>query len=229
MVDLEQENPEPNNEKPAEQGVDQVDQTRRRLTGAGLAGSGVLLTLASHPVLGGTYTTGGNQCTKSAILSGNLSHQQDTTQCGCSPGYWGQHPEVWANLTDNLYLPNMLFNAVFGRTVFVTTTTLLQVAQQSISPPLGFPTPNGCKQNGNNFYNNIRVASFQAVAALLNAATFAWRYLPLYDTPQKVINAYQAAFDTAAMDCGSALNQLKTQWDQYNNLYCGYDAHGNYK
>jgi hypothetical protein len=89
-----------------------VDETRRRLTGAGLAGSGVLLTLVSHPVLG--RGLGGNQCTKSAILSGNLSNPQDNTQCGCSPGYWGHHPEVWSKLTDGQYLPGMLFNAAHG-------------------------------------------------------------------------------------------------------------------
>jgi len=224
MADLE---PSSQQQADDEKRADQsVDQTRRRLTGAGLAGSGVLLTLVSHPVLGNSY--GGNQCTKSAILSGNLSKQQDNVQCGCSPGYWGQHPEVWDRLTDHLYLPHMEFNAVFGRTVFQAGTTLLTVAIESEKPPLAFAKPNGCN---NGFYKKIRVASFHAVAALLNSATFAWRFLPLYDTPAKVIAAYQLAFDNSLMphNCGSALEQVKDQWDQYSNLYCGYDAFGNYK
>lgn len=201
-----------------------VDHTRRRLTGAGLAGSGVLLTLVSHPVLG--HGTGvGNQCTKSAILSGNLSQPQDNVQCGCSPGYWGQHPEVWGKLTDNLYLPSMLFNTVFGRNVFKNGATLGQVAVQSIKLEL-VSVPASCDKK--DYYGKVRNASFHAVAALLNAATFAWRYLPQYDTPQKVINAYQAAFDLTPMDCGAALNSVKSEWDQYSRLYCGYDAHGNY-
>lgn len=203
----------------------QVDQSRRRFTGAGLAGSGVILTLVSHPVLGGSRG-GGNQCTRSAILSGNLSHQQDNTQCGCSPGYWGQHPEVWGKLTDNLYLPDMVFNTVFGRNVFKNNATLGQVAKQSLKLEL-VTIPANC--NKQDYYSKVRNASFHAVAALLNAATFAWRYLPLYDTPQKVINAYQTAFDAAALDCGAALTQLKSEWDQYSRLYCGYDAHGNYR
>lgn len=206
--------------------AEQVDQGRRRFTGAGLAGSGVILTLVSHPVLGGSRG-GGNQCTRSAILSGNLSHQQDNTQCGCSPGYWGQHPEVWGKLTDNLYLPGMVFNTVFGRNVFKNNATLGQVAQQSLKLDL-MAIPGNCS-NKKDYYSKVRNASFHAVAALLNAATFAWRYLPLYDTPQKVINAYQAAFDSAALDCGAALTQLKSEWDQYSRLYCGYDAHGNYR
>lgn len=199
-----------------------VDETRRRLTGAGLAGSGVLLTLVSHPVLG--RGLGGNQCTKSAILSGNLSNPQDNTQCGCSPGYWGQHPEVWSKLTDGQYLPGMLFNTVFARNVFKNGATLGQVAQQSLKLEL-VTIPAGCKPK--DYYAKVRNASFHAVAALLNAATFAWRYLPLYDTPQKVINAYQTAFDQSFTDCGAALDNVKSAWDQYSRLYCGYDAHGN--
>ncbi|MEO1767722.1 hypothetical protein [Thiobacter aerophilum] len=200
-----------------------VDPSRRRFTGAGLAGSGIILTLVSHPVLG---HSGGNQCTRSAILSGNLSNQQGDTQCGCSPGYWGQHPEIWGKLTDDLYLPSMVFNTVFGRNVFNNNATLGEVAQQSHNLDL-VSIPNTCNMQG--YYAKVRNASFHAVAALLNAATFAWRYLPLYDTPQKVINAYQAAFDAATRDCGAALDQLKSEWDQYSRLYCGYDAHGNHR
>jgi hypothetical protein len=196
-----------------------VDESRRRFTRGGLAGSGVLLTLVSHPVLGA------NQCTRSAILSGNLSQGQSPVQCGCSPGYWGQHPEVWGGLTDNLYLPQMVFNTVFGRNVFKNNATLGEVAQQSKKLDLA-SIPPAC-QNQTDYYGKVRNAAFHAVAALLNAATFAWRYLPQYDTPQKVIDAFQAAFDNAALDCGAALTQLKAEWDQYNSLYCGYDAHGN--
>lgn len=70
---------------PTESGV---DQTRRRLTGAGLAGSGVLLTLASRPVL----AQGGICLAPSGFQSGNLSRpNQGNTPCaGRTPGYWGQ-------------------------------------------------------------------------------------------------------------------------------------------
>jgi len=225
MSDIEQNNEELKREL-AEPGV---DQTRRRLTGA-VVGSGVILTLKSHPVLagGGSYGGGTNECTKSSILSGNLSKPDSGAQCGCSPGYWGQHPGVWGGLTENLYLPNMVFNTVFGRTVFNNGATLGQVAIESLR--LGLVTiPSDC--NRNSYYSNVRNASFHAVAALLNSATFAWRFLPLYDTPAKVITAYQAAFDNSLMNdnCGSALNELKNQWDKYSNLYCGYAAQGNYE
>ena len=74
---------------PTESGV---DQTRRRLTGAGLAGSGVLLTLASRPVL----AQGGICLSPSGFQSGNLSRpNQGNTPCaGRTPGYWGEKNSI---------------------------------------------------------------------------------------------------------------------------------------
>jgi hypothetical protein len=119
----------------------------------------------------------------------------------------------------------MVFNTVFGRNVFKNNATLGEVAQQSQKLDLASIPP---RLRGKELLRECPQRRLHAVAALLNAATFAWRYLPhQYDTPQKVINAFQAAFDNAALDCGAALTQLKTEWDQYNSLYCGYDAHGN--
>ena len=82
MSDIENSNPELT---PTKSGV---DQTRRRLTGAGLAGSGVLLTLASRPVL----AQGGICLSPSGFQSGNLSRpNQGNTPCaGRTPGYWGE-------------------------------------------------------------------------------------------------------------------------------------------
>lgn len=234
MADIEQKNQELNNEQAVEPAV---DLTRRRLTGAGLAGSGVLLTLVSHPVLGGGYSTGGggvgNQCTKSAILSGNLSNQGTPVQCGCSPGYWGQHPDVWDKLTDGRFLPGMYFNTVFGCKVFKDTTTLLDVAlmNDKCAPVLKASDCCGKSGSSSGFTSKVQTCSFHAVAAICNAATFAWRYLPSYDTPEKIITAYQNAYTAAKYykDCASAFEQLKTDLDKYNNLYCGYDAFGNYQ
>lgn len=88
MADLEQENVEPKRETAGEQGV---DQTRRRLTGAGLAGSGVLLTLVSRPVLANSVCL-----SPSGFQSGNLSRpQQGFTPCGGrTPGYWGEKNSI---------------------------------------------------------------------------------------------------------------------------------------
>lgn len=67
-----------------------VDEARRRFSMSGLAVSGVVLTLASRPVLAG-------QClSPSGFQSGNVSHHGTPTTCsGRTPGYWGTHPEEW--------------------------------------------------------------------------------------------------------------------------------------
>lgn len=75
------------NKKPEHQETQEVDLSKRRLAKAGLAGSGVLLTLSSQPVLGTTSV----QCTISGNLSGNLSRQTTTTpcdDCGSGKDYW---------------------------------------------------------------------------------------------------------------------------------------------
>lgn len=65
-----------------------IDETRRRLAKVGIASVPVVLTLTSRPVWG-------SSCTISGMLSGNLSNPQEETCEGCTPGYWGQHPNNW--------------------------------------------------------------------------------------------------------------------------------------
>jgi len=81
-----------------------VDESRRRFTKSGLAVSGVLLTLASRPSLGGGGGGGGGFACKSpsGFISGNLSqHGTPQTCSGRTPGYWGTHggggpqPNAW--------------------------------------------------------------------------------------------------------------------------------------
>jgi len=72
-----------------------VDKSRRSFTKTGLVASGVLLTLASRPVLGGGSSGGGGgwECkSPSGFLSGNLSVHGTPQKCmGRTPGYWGTH------------------------------------------------------------------------------------------------------------------------------------------
>lgn len=224
MSDIEQNNEELKRE-PAEPGV---DQTRRRLAGAAV-GSGVILTLKSHPVLagGGTYGGGTNECTKSALLSGNLSNHQSNVQCGCSAGYWGRHQDLWNKLTEGKCLPTDSFNQKFGCNVYSNNTTCGDVSQQNVScqPYSGSSSNsmNTCNTTSKN--THIRSCAFQSVAALCNAYTFAWRF-PL--TPDLVKSKFKNAFDNANNDCGAACATLTTELDTYNNLYCGYDANGQY-
>lgn len=67
-----------------------VDESRRRFAQSSLIVSGVILTLASRPVLGATCQS------PSGFVSGNVSNHGTPTTCsGRTPGYWGTHPEVW--------------------------------------------------------------------------------------------------------------------------------------
>jgi hypothetical protein len=65
----------------------QLNESRRRFGKSGLAASGVLLTLASRPVLGCEVCK-----SPSGFLSGNLSTHGSPAICqGRSPGYWKNH------------------------------------------------------------------------------------------------------------------------------------------
>ena len=72
-----------------------ADSSRRRFTKSGLAASSVILTLASKPVLGQWACQ-----SPSGFQSGNVSsHGTPVTCSGLTPGYWGNHPEVWPKPT----------------------------------------------------------------------------------------------------------------------------------
>jgi hypothetical protein len=73
-----------------------VDESRRRFTKSGVVASGVLLTLASRPSLGGGGGGGGGGgwvCkSPSGFLSANLSQHGTPKTCGGrTPGYWCTH------------------------------------------------------------------------------------------------------------------------------------------
>lgn len=83
--------------------VDKIGESRRRFTKSGLAVSGVLVTLASRPVLGSEVCK-----SPSGFLSGNLSTHGTPPVCaGRSPGYWKNHSSWPINR-------NTRFSNVFG-------------------------------------------------------------------------------------------------------------------
>jgi hypothetical protein len=94
-------------------------ESRRRFAKSGLTASGVLLTLASRPVLGGV--TNNLTCqAPSGFASGNLSqHGTPLTCTGRTPGYWGTQPTQWpspyscgnCNTTSNSMTHNTMHNA----------------------------------------------------------------------------------------------------------------------
>jgi hypothetical protein len=76
------------------EGADQPEfagEGRRRFTKSGIAASGVLLTLASRPVLGTVVAK-----SPSGFVSGNQSsHGTPPISLGRSPGYWKNHTGSW--------------------------------------------------------------------------------------------------------------------------------------
>lgn len=86
-----------------------VDHSRRRFTTAGVAASGVILTLASRSVMAS------DKCPQSpsGFASGNQSSYGPGTNCtyGRSPGYW-KNKEGWPVSTETLFQAH--FNCSYG-------------------------------------------------------------------------------------------------------------------
>lgn len=67
-----------------------TDLARRRFTKSGLAASGVILTLASRPVLADTVCK-----SPSGFLSGNVSSHIEQLCTGNYPSYYADNPDAW--------------------------------------------------------------------------------------------------------------------------------------
>lgn len=67
-----------------------ADLGRRRFTKSSLAASGVILTLASRPVLADTVCK-----SPSGFLSGNVSHHIEQLCYGNYPSYYANNPDAW--------------------------------------------------------------------------------------------------------------------------------------
>jgi len=96
---------------------DTVNSTRRKFTSAGLATSGVVMTLASSSVLGA-----GLQITPSGFTSGNLSRGTPNKSLGKTPGEW---------LSDTQWDQTKSFNdAIYFKESLTTTicSDILKVA-----------------------------------------------------------------------------------------------------
>lgn len=201
-----------------------VDASRRRFAKAGLAGSGVILSISSRSALGGWGT-----CTGSEMMSGNMSRQGTPNPCGCSPGYWGNHISEWSKLItqgliNNTYNPEADFDSVFGLGapgMFNPDAKLRDVARNST--PLTIALPSACdpSKNNNDFLGSARTATFHAVAALLNASVYGARYPAPYHSPSAVISAFHSAFTTAYAACNKqAFVDFIAAVDVYTGIWC---------
>ena len=128
----------------------QVDSSRRRFARS-VAGSGVILSLASKPVMGSSYW-----CTGSGGMSGNTSSHGNKTPClACSPGYWKTSPGTWPTP----YYPYSVCNC---------TGSVLHAATKFSDVFSGGPYPSSTMMWV--LQNASGSREFHAISALLNAA-----------------------------------------------------------
>ena len=177
MSDLDQEKQELDPEQ-------KVDLTRRKFSGAGLAGSGVILTLASKPVMGSNYW-----CTGSGGMSGNTSSHGERQAClACSPGYWRSSPGSWPSP----YYPYTICN-LSGSTAHQPTLFKDVFTSSSSDKTMMWMLQN---QEGSR--------EFHAIGALLNAAkAYATGVVSAYNVPE-VISMY---------DAGAPASTFSSTWE----------------
>ena len=162
---------EPETQSP-EQKQDQVRESRRRFALA-VSGSGVILSLASKPVMGSTYS-----CTASGATSGNTSSHGTKVSClACSPSYWKSSPGTWPTPYYPYSICQCSGTKMHEPTLFVSVFG---------SCPYGNQTMMWVLQNAPGS------REFHACAALLNAAkAAAMGVLSSAYTVSEVISMYQ--------------------------------------
>lgn len=149
----------------------------RRHFARAVAGSGVILTLSSKPVMGSSYF-----CTGSGGMSGNTSSHGTKPSClACTPGYWKTCPNKWPTpyypykIKDCsgkiLHYPTK-FSSVFGSCAYGNDKTMMYILQN---------------------YNGTR--DWHACGALLNAAKSAKLGLASAYTVSEVISLYKNGAD----------------------------------
>jgi len=153
--------------------IQQANQSRRHFAKS-IAGSGVILSLASKPVMGSNYW-----CTGSGGMSGNTSSHGTKPAClACSPGYWKTSPGTWPTpyypyrVCDcsgkTLHYPTK-FASVFGSCAYGSDKTMMFIMQN---------------------YSGTR--DWHACATLLNAAKAAAMGSASAYTVSEVIKLYRA-------------------------------------
>jgi hypothetical protein len=202
-----------------EQVLSVADPKRRKLTTAGLAGAGVLMSLSSRSALGAGF----GQCGSESV-SAAMSRHGEVSYCGCSPGFWWRSPHGIIKWSDQdiipaIYGPNQTFNSVFGVALFKSTSnrTLVNLgpgANKVADSEIRMDSLKGC--------SHLTSSLFHAIAGLLNASFYGERYPAQgYQTPAAVIAAVQAAL--MSLNPCSALGILKGKldiYDQYGDLWC---------
>jgi len=132
--------------------LNQVDESRRRWTKAGLGAGAVLATLAGRPAFAGICQS------PSAFSSGNMSHHGTTQDCE------GYAPDVWADLNQNQYpVQDEKFTKVFpnlGKVVW-DNEKLSEVMSASDNEN-AYPKPNPISKEFAAAYLNINKGWYPA-------------------------------------------------------------------
>ncbi len=182
--------------------------TRRRLLKGGLIGAPVILTQYGRPAWAGG-------CSESAMASENMSEIVDCEGEGCSKGFWKKHTHLWHPQygPDKEFLEIFLIQAFNAKNSQVGAT-LEEVIRGDCDPVI----PANCDGNCSRQLPNL---GRQAVAALQNAACDVKFDLDVLTVISKFVQAYQS-------NTADVMEEVKNEFDYYNNQYCPLDSHGNY-
>ena len=123
---------------------------------------------------------------------------------GLTPGFWKNHTDLWVDYTPGQFVGD----------VFDIPAELSDLADDTLLEALAY-------KGGKDAIGMARNLLRQAVAALLNASH------PLVNYPTTVTDIITDTNDALATLDRDAMEVLKDQFDMWNNLEGGIDAHGN--
>lgn len=173
-----------------------ISHSRRRLTGAALAGPVVLGSLSSKQALGAVAY----KCTVSGQVSNNFSPKRDDANCGIlglSPGCWKQCDTFWPSPYTSSR--SATFNATFGVSIGGGNLSLIQL----LSPEDYKNSKAGSLCSDTAF---VRIA----IASLLNATQFSYPdFYPVNAADVKVM--VRAYFNGGSFTLSSG---KKVTWDK---------------
>jgi hypothetical protein len=155
--------------------------SRRRFAQSGLAISGVLMTLATKPVLGQSLVCR----SPSGWLSGNASSHGTPPVCeGRSPGYWKNHTDSWPALVGT----DTKFGEVFSCNLNspYVTVTLLELLDDNQGKDQGKG-----KDQGTHLHFDKDNLGMHLVAAYLNAVQ-GWTPFLKIETIKAMFTEWQA-------------------------------------
>ncbi len=169
------------NQNTKNRGNNDVDLSKRRLGKLGVLATPVLLSVVGRPAWGGN-------CSPSAVLSHtHASHHPEPVNCkfGCSPGYWMKSNHNWSGLT--AYYKEQNFCEVFG------------IFDCSAHPYNGMSLIQAMRMiKDRTIDQNLRIATFHAIAGILNASAHQADGGYLGYSSLDIIAAYNTAYGAFA-------------------------------